>query len=615
MTDNDAKLSLAIKLFERGFSESRIEACLRQCRTIDEAMIWLAPTPSGAAQPTSSESGAISSKRFALGSLKRGTSESSSSGLVGTASADAKSSQRRRTHKKTDASAWSPSRQGKGTSTLAENAEAIVTQSLAGANSVGDAKRPDNCSRDGSVALTSGTASFLASAEAASASGRARAERAAARAARARAENAENAETSENIERTAELAVAASSKVDQLEAESTPHCEPSGADDLCDAEPAKHVPEVIAIPIPPADATEWWAQAADRWRSALADLQAKFGTSGISIGDSDDSSNNLETEGISDQHVSEPASSASGPMSSPVKSDGALSTSPSTAEARSSLASPMCKSFTKSTEVERKSRISTPGTPALRLSDSEQTCAICCNDVPKSRAVRLNCGHGWYCASCVLRHAEARLQLGSASVTCPECNENLAERFLRKLLPEELIEKLLARSLEQAVSSGIDLRACPTPNCPMRVALEDGELPRLKCTHCKRESCLLCGAQPYHKNLTCEEHAERERKRSAKGKRQQQERDRLEGEQQFMEWMKETGTKQCPVCQMAVSKQNLDNQNTQYSECHKMLCRSCNTKFCFKCLATLTDSYSCKCTRADHGFADSSGQERCFCRR
>mmetsp|Transcript_104811 Transcript_104811/g.323264 ORF Transcript_104811/g.323264 Transcript_104811/m.323264 type:complete len:499 (+) Transcript_104811:73-1569(+) len=239
--------------------------------------------------------------------------------------------------------------------------------------------------------------------------------------------------------------------------------------------------------------------------------------------------------------------------------------------------------------------VSTPRSSprAMRINSRAEACEICCNDAPPWRAVRLGCGHGWYCAQCILRHAEARLEVGAASVTCPECSSPLAERDLRKLLPPELIDRLLARSLEQAISSAADLWACPTPNCPMRVALGDGEVPRLRCTLCKKDSCLRCSAQPYHRGMTCEEYAARRR---LKGKRQQRDED------SFMQWLKETGTKQCPTCRMGVTKQNLQNQQTQRSECHKMFCRNCNTRFCFKCLAVLTDSYTCGCTIDAHGF-------------
>jgi len=203
----------------------------------------------------------------------------------------------------------------------------------------------------------------------------------------------------------------------------------------------------------------------------------------------------------------------------------------------------------------------------------------------------LACQHGWYCFDCMAKYAQARLEMGCVSVPCPQCDAAIAEHDLRKLLPEDVINKLLERSLEQAVSRQADLWACPTPSCPMRVALEDGETGRLKCPLCKKTSCVRCGVQPYHRGLSCEKHTEKLRNRGAK-----------EDEEQLLRWMQETGTKQCPTCRMAVTKQNLEKQQTQRSECHKMMCRNCNTKFCFKCLAVLSATYTCGCTIDAHGF-------------
>lgn len=274
-------------------------------------------------------------------------------------------------------------------------------------------------------------------------------------------------------------------------------------------------------------------------------------------------------------------------------------------EASSSGVQPKDASPPRHTTGKRLSSLATPrrASPnAMRVNPQEEVCGICCNDVPGGRAVRLGCSHGWYCGQCVLRHTEARLATGAASVTCPECCTAVAERDLRKLLPAELMERLLSRSLEKAVSSAPDLWACPTPNCPMRVALGEGELPRLKCTMCNKTSCLRCGTQPYHRGMTC---AESRARRGAGGKRKRD--DDMEG---LMKWIQETGTKQCPTCNIAVSKQNLNNQHTQYSECHKMCCRNCNTRFCFKCLAILTDSYTCGCTINAHGFIDPQSGKR-----
>lgn len=279
------------------------------------------------------------------------------------------------------------------------------------------------------------------------------------------------------------------------------------------------------------------------------------------------------------------AADASGAASKRSRQDQMLLPTPSRASASDSLVSPV-----------HGSPASSPH--SMVLNGNSDMCKICCCDTLPWRSVRLSCGHGWYCAECMLRHAEARLENGATSISCPECSKQLAERDLRKLLPAETIDRLLARSLEQAVSATSDIRACPTPNCPMRVALEDGDNTRFKCTVCKKDSCLKCGRQPFHRGLTCEEYAEKLRANTKAAKKEQK------AEESFKQWMEETGTKQCPTCGMAVSKQNLDRQKTQYMECHKMSCRNCATKFCFKCLSVLTDAYTCGCTIDAHGFID-----------
>mmetsp|Transcript_46847 Transcript_46847/g.102443 ORF Transcript_46847/g.102443 Transcript_46847/m.102443 type:complete len:1215 (+) Transcript_46847:63-3707(+) len=252
-------------------------------------------------------------------------------------------------------------------------------------------------------------------------------------------------------------------------------------------------------------------------------------------------------------------------------------------------------SLTKTGEGGGVATVSSP----LRNSQME-TCSICCEDTTAGSAVRLGCQHGWYCLECMRRHAEARLEVGAVDASCPECGIQLAECALKKLLPAELLDRFLTRSLEQAVSATADLCACPTPNCPMRVAVEEGGPPRLLCPMCRKTSCLRCRAQPYHRGLTCEQHAEKLR---SKGRVN-------DDEESLRQWMSETGAKQCPTCKAVVTKQNIKNQDTQRSECHKMMCRNCSTRFCFKCLAVLTSTYTCGCTRDEHGFVDPETGKR-----
>jgi len=125
----------------------------------------------------------------------------------------------------------------------------------------------------------------------------------------------------------------------------------------------------------------------------------------------------------------------------------------------------------------------------------------------------------------------------------------------------------------------------------MRVALEGCEPSGyFECPVCIKTCCLRCGVQPFHSHsVSCAAHAVTSDS----------------AEESLRRWMLETGTKQCPQCHMAVSKQNLGRQSTQYAECHKMICRNCLTRFCFKCLAVLAPGHrSCGCSNAAHGFID-----------
>jgi len=231
----------------------------------------------------------------------------------------------------------------------------------------------------------------------------------------------------------------------------------------------------------------------------------------------------------------------------------------------------------------------------MRFSSIGRQCAICCDDVPAESSVLLGCNHGWYCLQCVTRFVEARLECGTAGdVPCPDCAAPISEKDLVNLLPRKTIFRLHARSIEKdAVVHGANLRTCPTPNCPMRETIQEGASGMKTCVMCSEESCWLCGTQPYHEGRTCEQHAKRQRKRGL-----------TKDEDSLYKWMESTGTRQCPKCQMGVTKENLSKQTEQRSECHKMLCRNCGTRFCFKCVAVLTDAYTCGCTKNKHGFID-----------
>ncbi|CAJ1344140.1 unnamed protein product [Effrenium voratum] len=55
------------------------------------------------------------------------------------------------------------------------------------------------------------------------------------------------------------------------------------------------------------------------------------------------------------------------------------------------------------------------------------------------------------------------------------------------------------------------------------------------------------------------------------------------------------GLKKCPGCGEGLQKES--------ETCHKMICRSCRARFCFRCLARL-EYFNCGCSGAEHRFVD-----------
>mmetsp|Transcript_69427 Transcript_69427/g.206855 ORF Transcript_69427/g.206855 Transcript_69427/m.206855 type:complete len:379 (-) Transcript_69427:74-1210(-) len=241
----------------------------------------------------------------------------------------------------------------------------------------------------------------------------------------------------------------------------------------------------------------------------------------------------------------------------------------------------------------------------------QETCSICTEAQPPWSAVRLPCRHGWYCPGCLQRFAEVRLGEGRHEVPCPECGVPLGQGLLRAVLPKQTLDRLLERSLEQAVSASDGLWPCPTPDCRHRVALDDGQVPCLQCPQCHQEHCLRCHVTPFHHGQTCEEYAAARqavgrrgagRATSSRSSPDSAEQQGESAEELLQQWMKKTGSKQCPRCKMGVTKEDLARQRGQTAECHKMICRNCETRFCFRCLKVLTATTSCRCTPAEHGF-------------
>ena len=64
---------------------------------------------------------------------------------------------------------------------------------------------------------------------------------------------------------------------------------------------------------------------------------------------------------------------------------------------------------------------------------------------------------------------------------------------------------------------------------------------------------------------------------------------------ELLERLSRLAVKQCPGCGEGVQKES--------ETCHKMICRSCRARFCFRCLSRL-EYFNCACSGAEHRFVD-----------
>ena len=118
---------------------------------------------------------------------------------------------------------------------------------------------------------------------------------------------------------------------------------------------------------------------------------------------------------------------------------------------------------------------------------------------------------------------------------------------------------------------------------PRSVAWAAADAPCLDCPLCRLQSCLLCGATPYHSGISCDAHASN----VSPSQEEQATQRALEAD---------ATTRQCGGCNAYVSK---------VEGCDKFQC-ICGYRFCWSCGAK---DAKCDCTGREHTFWDNVKNE------
>lgn len=233
----------------------------------------------------------------------------------------------------------------------------------------------------------------------------------------------------------------------------------------------------------------------------------------------------------------------------------------------------------------------------LRRSDETmQRCPVCFEAVPRGEGVVLRCGH-MSCEACLRTWVQGQHAQCKERMTCvmPRCGAVLSEAEQGALLGMKANaerERLLLTTAARA--EGSNLYSCAAAGClfltewlpprrneevgsrldPRSIAWAPAESPCLKCPLCSLESCLLCGATPYHAGVSCTAHA----KQAMPSQADQATQSALEAD---------ATTQQCKGCGVYVTK---------VEGCDKFQCL-CGYRFCWVCGAK---DAKCRCTGREH---------------
>lgn len=193
-------------------------------------------------------------------------------------------------------------------------------------------------------------------------------------------------------------------------------------------------------------------------------------------------------------------------------------------------------------------------------------CAVCTNDIEIGQGVILkNCLH-MFCKDCIIqsvKHAEDFV------VKCPYiddiggCEFQLQEREIRNLVPDELFEKHLEKSLKLYEGASETAFHCKTPDCRGFIEV-DANVRGFTCMVCGRVNCIGC--KVIHEGKNCQEYQD---EINPDGKHQ---RDNAESENTIRNLIASNEAMYCPRCGIPVMK----NQG-----CDSIICTTCKLAICW----------------------------------
>ena len=204
------------------------------------------------------------------------------------------------------------------------------------------------------------------------------------------------------------------------------------------------------------------------------------------------------------------------------------------------------------------SRYSRDSDLAIRVSDGDKECIVCCSTVSKEEMKRrhLPCGH-ICCDICWAEYLRTKIEEAAvAKITCVglDCKEELSEDFiLIHINGNSALIKKYHKFLDRAqIIKDPFKKFCPEPDCDSY--LEKGKEKYVTCKN-GHKYCYIC-LKKWHGSSKCDEELDKD----------------------FQLWKKDKIVKQCPNCRIYTEKNEGCNHKT-CTECKYQWCWLCQKKY------------------------------------
>ncbi|XP_054267521.1 E3 ubiquitin-protein ligase RNF14 [Macrosteles quadrilineatus] len=225
------------------------------------------------------------------------------------------------------------------------------------------------------------------------------------------------------------------------------------------------------------------------------------------------------------------------------------------------------------------------------FSKNMQDCNVCFSQVIGEQCKQLNCGH-ITCVECLRRLCQVHIEQGTMEcIVCPQenCGLELPANLINDLVSKELYDRYDRLMLNRTLDKISNMTYCPRPACQYPISTQDEESLAV-CPSCGFALCVFC-RRVYHGiegcRLKSEEKSELVEAYKNADREKRLDLEKRYGKKQLTElvntadteaWMSQN-SKKCPCCNINIEKND---------GCNKMICRKCNTNFCWLCLARVS---------------------------